>query len=110
MDKLNPDLPYATHPDIMMDGKHFCFAGKFDGHARSELERYVKSKGAAFTPSVSHETDYLVLGSQGIRCCSFSCCVRVVENALELKDNGASLQLIREADFIDVMDADVPVD
>ena len=100
---MNPDPVFTTNPEISLDGKSFCFAGKFDGHERGDLERYVKSKGSTFSANVSTETDYLVIGSQGIRCCSFSCCVRVVEKAIDLRKSGAALQLIKESDFLDVM-------
>jgi NAD-dependent DNA ligase len=101
---VNPEIEYTVNPNLSFEGKNFCFAGKFDGRERSELEHYVKSKGAAHTPNVSPKTDFLVIGSVAIRCCSFSCCVRVVEKAVELKAGGAPLQLIREADFLDVME------
>ena len=98
-----PDLVYTTNPAISFDGKSFCLTGKFDGYSRPELERYVASKGGTFTPSANEETDYLVIGSKGIRCCSFSCCTRVVEKAIDLKTEGASLQFIKESDFLDVL-------
>ncbi|MEI6891651.1 MAG: BRCT domain-containing protein [Pontiella sp.] len=103
MNHLNPDFVYTTNPELLFDGKSFCLAGMFDGYERTYLERLVESRGATFTPNVSNETDYLVIGSKGIRCCSFSCCVRVVEKAVGLKQRGASLQLIKEADFLEVL-------
>ena len=78
-------------------------AGEFDGHERTDLERYVESLGGKSTANVSDETDYLVVGSRGTRCCSFSCCARVVEKAVDLKRGGASLQFIRESDFVDAL-------
>jgi hypothetical protein len=98
---VKTDLKYTLNPQIVFDGKSFCITGKFDGFARSDLERCVKDRGGTFTPNVSEETDYLVIGSKGTRCCSFSCCTRVVEKALGLRDQGASLQFIRESDFIE---------
>lgn len=100
---MNPDIEYTTNPAISFDGKSFCLAGIFDGYQRTDLERDVESNGGAFTPNVSEKTDYLVIGSKGTRCCSFSCCVRVVEKAVELKKCGASLQFINESDFLDAL-------
>jgi NAD-dependent DNA ligase len=100
---LKPDLVYTTNPAISFDGKSFCLTGMFDGHRRTVLERNVESNGGTFTPGVSEETDYLVIGSKGTRCCSFACCARVVEKAVDLKKHGASLQFIKESDFLDVL-------
>jgi hypothetical protein len=105
MNTLNPDLEYTQNPTISFDGKNFCLAGKFDGRGRPELEHAVARKGGNFTPNVSEETDYLVVGSQGIRCCFFACCTRVVEKAVGLRKSGASLQFIKESDFLEVLDA-----
>jgi len=100
---LKPDLVYAKSPAISFDGKSFCLTGMFDGHERTDLERDVEGKGGTFTANVSEETDYLVIGSKGTRCCSFSCCERVVEKAVELRKDGASLQFIKESDFLDAL-------
>lgn len=100
---MKPDLVYTPNPAISFDGKSFCLTGKFDGYERTDLERYVERKGGTFTPNVSEETDYLVIGSKGTRCCSFSCCTRVVEKAVELRKNGASLQFIKEPDFLEIL-------
>ncbi|MDF7807547.1 BRCT domain-containing protein [Pontiellaceae bacterium B12219] len=97
---MNPDLEYSQNPDLSFDGKSFCLAGKFDGHERPDLEHEVARKGGTFTPNVSEETDYIVIGSKGVRCCSFACCTRVAQKAVDLKKRGASLQFIKESDFL----------
>jgi NAD-dependent DNA ligase len=102
---LKADFEYTTNPVLSFDGKSFCLTGKFDGYERTELQRCVARKGGLFTANVSEETDYLVIGSQGTRCCSFSCCKRVVEKAVELKKHGASLHFIKESDFLDILGA-----
>ena len=79
---MKQNLAYATNPALSFAGKSFCLAGKFDGYERTDLERCVENKGGIFTANVSEETDYLVIGSKGTRCCSFSCCTRVVEKPL----------------------------
>jgi NAD-dependent DNA ligase len=100
---LKPDFEYATNPALSFDGKRFCLTGEFDGHERIELEHCVARKGGTFTPNVSDQTDYLVIGSKGTRCCSFSCCKRVVEKAVDLRKQGASLQFIKESDFLKIL-------
>lgn len=100
---MKPDLVYTTNPAISFAGKRFCLTGMFDGYDRPDLERSVERNGGIFTPTVSEETDYLVIGSKGTRCCSFSCCARVVEKAVGLSNSGASLQFIKESDFLDVL-------
>lgn len=102
---MKPNLVYATNPAITFDGKRFCLTGVFDGRQRTDLERSVESKGGCYTPNVSEETDYLVIGSKGTRCCSFSCCARVVEKAVALKQQGAPFQLIKESDFLAALDS-----
>lgn len=100
---MQPDFVYTENPRISFAGKIFCLAGKFDGHGRPALERQVAQRGGSFTPNVSEETDYLVIGSRGTRCCSFACCTRVVEKAVVLRKQGAALQFIREADFLNAL-------
>jgi NAD-dependent DNA ligase len=102
---LQPDLEYTPHPELSFAGKSFCLTGKFDGYDRTALQRQLASKGGSYTANVSEETDYLVIGSQGTRCCSFSCCKRVVERAVELKDLGAPMLFIKESDFMDALRA-----
>ena len=100
---MKPDLAYTLNPQIFFEAKSFCFTGVFDGYERGYLNRYVESRGGKSTANVSDETDYLIIGSKGTRCCSFSCCKRVVEKALDLKKSGATLQLIQEIDFLEVL-------
>ncbi|MDF7800172.1 BRCT domain-containing protein [Pontiellaceae bacterium B1224] len=100
---MNPDFEYTMNPELSFAGKSFCFTGKFDGYERVALERDVERRGATFTPNISNQTDYLIIGSKGLRCCSFSCCTRVVEKAIELKKCGASFQFIKEADYLDAV-------
>ena len=100
---MKPEFVYAKDPVLSFAGRSFCLTGMFDGYERTDLECCVERKGGTFTANVSEETAYLVIGSKGTRCCSFSCCTRVVEKAVELKKQGASLQFIRETDFLDVL-------
>lgn len=102
---LKSDLIYTVNPVISFDGQSFCLTGEFNGHDRTDLECDVERKCGTFTANVSEETDYLVIGSKGTRCCSFSCCERVVEKAVELRAQGASLQFIKESDFLDALGA-----
>ncbi|VGO11591.1 hypothetical protein PDESU_00136 [Pontiella desulfatans] len=102
---MKPDLLYTTNPEISFEGKSFCLTGVFDGYKRTDLEHCVEGNGGTFTPNVSEGTDYLVIGSKGTRCCSFACCTRVVEKAVELKKHGASLEFIKESDFLRVLGA-----
>lgn len=103
LNTLKPDPAYTSNPQIAFKGKRFCFTGEFSGCERTDLERYVESKGGIFTANVSEETDYLVIGSKGTRCCSFSCCARVVEKAVDLKKQGAPLLFIKESDFLNFL-------
>lgn len=97
---MNAFPTFEKSPCIILKGKWFCITGKFDGYARSELEAFVERNGGTFTANVSKDTDYLIIGSKGTRCCSFACCSRVVEKAVELRQRGASLKFIKESDFI----------
>lgn len=48
---------------------------------------------------VSKKTDYLVVGNGGNPCWAYSCYGRKIEEGLELRKNGAKLQIISEDDF-----------
>lgn len=99
---LTPELDYAVNPKITFYQKSFCFIGMFKDHERKDFEAFVERKGAGFTSGVSKETDYVVVGSKGIKCCSFACCTGVVEKTAELNAKGASIQFITEDDFLEV--------
>jgi|SaaInlStandDraft_1057018.scaffolds.fasta_scaffold26667_3 NAD-dependent DNA ligase len=99
-DNLNIEAAYSVEPTLIFSGKNFCLAGVFDGEQRSSLRRRVEALGGVTMPSVDSRTDALVIGSKGTRCCTFSCCQRVVEKALDLKKEGVALNLIREQDFM----------
>jgi|SaaInlStandDraft_1057018.scaffolds.fasta_scaffold44237_4 NAD-dependent DNA ligase len=89
----------AKSPLIYL-GKLFCFVGAFDGFERSDLRGYVESKGAKSSHDVSERTDVLIIGSRSTRCCTFSCCDRVIEKAKELSEKGSKLQIIGEEAFL----------
>lgn len=87
--------------ELSFEGKSFCFAGKFESHERSELRRLVEGRGAESTADVTEGTDYLVVGNQGTRCCTFGCCERKVEKAKRMVGKTASPLILSEDLFFE---------
>lgn len=89
----------AFDPNVVVNGKSFCFTGSSYRATRSEMESAVERLGGTFKSSVSKHTDYLIVGNAGNPCWAYSCYGRKIEEALALRKDGARLQIINEVDF-----------
>lgn len=93
----------AFCPEIEFQGKLFCFTGESYRATRSEIKDEVERLGGTFRTSVSKKTDYLVVGSAGNPCWAYSCYGRKIEEAVNLRKEGAHIQIINETDFWDAV-------
>lgn len=94
----------AMCPEITFQGKTFCFTGQSYRGPRSELAAKVKQLGGTFRTSVTQKTDYLVVGNAGNPCWAYSCYGRKIEEAVQLRKDGAKVQIVNETDFWDAVE------
>jgi NAD-dependent DNA ligase len=93
----------AVCPDIIFEGSVFCFTGSSNVYTRSGFVEVVKRMGGEAALSVSKKINYLVIGAEGNPCWAYACYGRKVEKAVQLRKQGASLQIIHEHDFHDAV-------
>lgn len=89
----------ARHPEIEFKDHLFCFTGESYRADRSEMRNEIERLGGYFRTSISKKTDYLVVGSAGNPCWVYSGYGRKIEAAIELRKEGAKIQIINEKDF-----------
>jgi hypothetical protein len=93
----------AMCPEIEFDGRVFSFTGTSTKATRKQIIDEITGLGANFSPNVSSQTQYLVVGAGGNPCWAFSCYGRKVEKAVDLRKLGVSIQIIHESDFWDAV-------
>ena len=53
---------------------------------------------------VTKKTDYLVVGNAGNPCWAYACYGRKIEEAMQLRKEGAKIVIVNETDFWDCVD------
>ena len=91
----------AVAPDIVFDGHLFCFTGDSERASRDEMTTMVLDRGGQVRSSVSSKLNYLVVGSYGNPCWTYSCYGRKIEKAIQLRQQGEKIVIVHELDFFD---------
>ena len=91
----------AVCPEIVIEGKTFCFTGVSKKATRHEIADIVCGNGGQYNDRVTDKTDYLVVGADGNPCWAFSCYGRKVEKAVNMRKEGHSIIIVHEYDFWD---------
>lgn len=94
----------AVCPEISFEGKIFCFTGESYRAKRSEIAETVVNLGGIARTSVSAKTDYLIVGNAGNPCWAYACYGRKIEEAVNLRKQGAGIVIVNETDFWDAVD------
>lgn len=94
----------AVCPEISFEGKIFCFTGESYRAKRSEIAETVANLGGIARTSVSAKTDYLIVGNAGNPCWAYACYGRKIEEAVNLRKQGAGIVIVNETDFWDAVD------
>lgn len=91
----------AVCPEIVIDGKTFCFTGCSKKATRNEIAQTIEEAGGCYCDRVTAKTDYLIVGADGNPCWAYSCYGRKVEKAMDLRKNGGNIIIVHEYDFWD---------
>ncbi len=94
----------AMQPEIVFDGRVFCFTGGSERATRRQLEVKITGLGAEFSKRVTHSIDYLIIGAKGNVAWCYSCYGRKVEQAVTLRKQGHQILLVHENDFWDAVE------
>lgn len=94
----------AVHPDILIEGKCFCFTGESCRAKRAEIAKIITELGGIFRTDISKKIDYLIVGNSGNPCWAYACYGRKIEEAMVLRKNGAKITIVNESDFWDLID------
>lgn len=94
----------ALCPEIEFSGKSFVISGESDRANRSEFVAAIERLGGVVKSAVSKRTDYLIVGNAGNPCWAFSCYGRKIEQAMQLRKEGAKVVIVNENDFWDAVE------
>lgn len=93
---LTVTLGTTTPENISFENKIFCFTGKFLCGNRNHCENLIIERGAKAASNVNQKTNYLVLGEFPSRDWITSSYGLKIQSALELKNQGVSIELLTE--------------
>lgn len=93
----------AMCPDVEFDGRIFTFTGTSTKATRNQIVEQITGLGAVFSPNVTSQSHYLVVGAGGNPCWAFSCYGRKVEKAVDFRKSGGTILIIHESDFWDAV-------
>lgn len=93
----------AVDPEVIFEGRVFCFTGEAARATKKELEAIVVERGGSVAGGPSKGVNYLVIGAAGNPAWKFACYGRKVERAVQLRREGVRLMIIHEHDFFDAI-------
>jgi DNA polymerase-3 subunit epsilon len=95
-----------SRPDGRFDGLCFVFTGQLTYVARGDAEVLVQSFGGRVASSVSKKVHYVVVGNEVLaKFQRTGATTGKLSRALSLQEAGVSIQLLRESDFIRLLEA-----
>lgn len=94
----------ASCPEVILEGKTFCFTGESYRATRKGIAEVVTHLGGVFRNNVSSKTDYLIVGNAGNPCWAYACYGRKIEEAMNLRKSGGHIVIVNETDFWDAVE------
>lgn len=93
----------AVDPEIILNGRSFCFTGESRRAKRAEIQDVITSNGGIAHENVRNDTKYLIIGDAGNQCWAYSCYGRKVEKAVQMRKEGRPIIIAHEVDFWDAL-------
>ncbi len=93
------DSSKHNHESIFY-GKSVVFTGTLSSMVRKEAHQIIANIGGTNSDTVTKETDFLIVGQQDFRRVGEDCMSRKQEKAQKLLDNGVTIEVMSEADFL----------
>ena len=108
IDKMKAEMTVkgicATCPDILFDGRKFCFTGESRKLPRNEIWSLIEENNGIVANGVTNDLNYLIIGDAGSKAWAFTTYGRIVEKALQLRKNGKQVIIVHENDFWDAIE------
>lgn len=95
--KLPLDSPV---PEIVFDGKKFCFTGTCSYGTRKDCELATIEKGGECQSRITNDTDYLVIGIYVSDAWISTSYGRKIERAMKIKENGGKIKIMGEEEWL----------
>ena len=93
----------ALGPDVVFEGKTFCFSGTSARMSRSQIAQFIIDNGGTYHDTVVDRTDYLIIGCDGNDCWAYGCYGRKIEKAKNMRSEGHRIVIVHERDFWDAL-------
>ena len=90
-------------PQILFEGKSFCFTGKFAYGLRKDCEKAVELRGGVIADNVTKKLDYLVIGLMGNEDWAHSIFGRKIQKAIDYNEKNATIAIIGEDDWANAL-------
>jgi len=93
----------AMQPTVVFQEKRYCFTGASKKATRDSISKIVTQLGGTFSTSVTKNLHYLVIGNEGNPAWAMACYGRKIEQAMNLRKEGAKIVMLHENDFWDTV-------
>lgn len=94
---LSAQLPFDDPlPEIVFEGRSFCFTGKFAFGARKRCENEINIRNGIVAGTITQKLDYLVIGVIGSRDWAHTTHGRKIEKAVALREQWGGLAIVGE--------------
>ena len=98
-------LPYtAPVPEIVVEGRVFCFTGKFHSGSRNWCQSAVTVRGGQIADGITKKLHYLVIGEIGSRDWLHSTHGRKIEKAIQYNDAGGAIAIVPERHWFESLE------
>lgn len=110
VDRPADDTATASSPPVTFAGRTFCITGRFDTLRRTQVEREIRRRGGSTIEHVRGTLDYLVVGGASSTGWKFGGYGAKLARARQLREKGASLEILTEAQFGAALAATPPLE
>jgi len=91
------------YPDVVFEGRTFCLTGKFVFGSNIDCEETIVELGGIVEPSLTNDTEYLVIGEIGSPDWIHTTFGRSIEKAVEMQSGGHPIKIISEEHWVNEM-------
>ncbi len=93
----------AIDPSISFKDSKFCFTGESAKAKRKQIQDDILFWGGSYSERLTQSVDYLVVCQEGSKAWAYTCYGRKIEEAMNLRHQGHTIQIVGELDFWDAM-------
>jgi len=102
---INP-IEAKTNLQIDLANKSVCLTGNFMNGTKDEIGTIITRNGGFVSPSVTKNTDILLVGGEGSKDWSYGNFGSKVKKAMEMRSKGIAIEIFGEEDFINMVKRD----